>query len=140
SLVRNEDEEPPRISEDNVTHVPLFGKIGAGLSAVAAAATFRSLAVTGCLLCGIVVAFARFTGGGQHEVAMRSLPASEPKIAAVPRVRPPLSRPQVSEARAAYAQAILPAGEVAHERDPDVPVTSAPEPMPPSSTAHATTL
>src|SRR5262249_1976995 len=52
-----------------------------------------------------------------------------------------LSRPQALEARAAYAQAILPAGEVAHERDPDVPVTAAPEPMPPSSsTAHASTL
>src|SRR5215468_9548267 len=133
----SEAEEPSRISEDNPTYVALFAKIGAGLSA---AATFRSLAVTGCLLCALVLAFARFTAGGQHEVAMRSLPASEPKIAAVPRVRPPLSRPQVSEARAAYAQAILPAGEAPHERDPDVPVTAAPEPMPPSSAAHAPAL
>jgi len=44
------------------------------------------------------------------------------------------------EARAAYAQAILPAGEAAHDRDPDVPVTAAPEPMPPSSAAHAPAL
>src|SRR5262249_39892282 len=35
---------------------------------------------------------------------------------------------------------ILPAGEAAHEQDPDLPVTAAPEPIPSSSAAHASTL
>jgi hypothetical protein len=130
-------EEYSRISEDDPTYVTLFANIGRGLSVVAAAATFRSLAVTGCLLCGLVVAFARFTSGDQQEPATRSLPQSEPKIAAAPRVRPPLSRPQVSEVRATYAQAILPEAEAAHGRDPDLSVTAAPAPTPPSSTAQA---
>jgi hypothetical protein len=133
-------EEFSRIFEPNPAYPTLLAKIGAGLSVVAAAATFRSLAVTGCLLCSLIVAYAHLYTSDQQAVATRSLPASEPKIAAAPRVRSSQSRPQLPEARTAYAQAIRPEAEDARTRDLDLSVSAAPEPTPPPFTAHASIL
>ena len=142
SLAPSEDEEASRSPDDDLGHtVTLISRIRAGLSAIAADTSSRSLALAGCLLCGLFVAYARLTGGDQHELATRSLPAAEPKVAAVPRVRLPLAQAQKSVARAAYAEAILPEAETDHGGDPDLPATAtAPDPIPPFSTANALVL
>src|SRR5262249_9699309 len=57
SLASSEDEEAYRGPDDNVSYT-LFSKIGAGLSAVAAYTSSRSLALAGCLLCALFVAYA----------------------------------------------------------------------------------
>jgi hypothetical protein len=135
SLAAREDEETTRRPEDNFGFI-VFGKISAGLSALAADTSSRSLALAGCLLCALFVAYARLGASDQHELAIRSLPASEPKVAAVPRVRPPLVQTQKRVAQVAQATVILP--EAVHEGDSDPPETAAaPEPRPPSATAHA---
>src|SRR5262249_9413372 len=110
-------------------------------SAVAADTSSRSLAMAGCLLCGLFIAYARLSGGDEHKLAIRSLPASETKVAAVPRVRPPLAQPQEPVAQAAHATVLLPDAEAARERGRDLLVTAAaPEPTPPSSTVNALML
>ena len=137
SFAPGEDEEAYRRPDDNVSYT-LFSKIGAGLSAVAADTSSRSLALAGCLLCVLFVAYARLGASDQQELAIRSLPASEPKVAAVPRVRPPLVQTQNRVTQVAQATVILPEAEAVHEGDPDPPVTApAPEPRPPYATAHA---
>jgi hypothetical protein len=141
-LAPSGDEETFRSPDDNLSYpVTLSSRIAASLTTIATDASPRSLALAAFLLCGLVVAYARLSGGDQHELATRLLPASEPKVTAVPRVRLPLAQPQKSLARAAHATATLPDAEAAHGQDPDVSVSAAaPDTIPPPSTANTMIL